>query len=131
MERIGFMGNIPEGLKYTNDHEWAKIEGSVAIVGITDYAQHELGDIVYVELPEQGSQITQGDQFGEIEAVKTVAPLNSPVSGKVIEVNTSLSDNAGAINNDPYGEGWIIKVEMTSPDEVESLLTAQKYEELT
>ena len=124
------MSNVPEELKYTKDHEWAKIEDNITIVGITDYAQHELGDIVYVELPEKGSDISQGEQFGEIEAVKTVAPLNSPVSGKVVEANTALSDNAGSINSDPYGQGWIIKIEISNPSELEILLDASKYREL-
>jgi glycine cleavage system H protein len=125
------MANVPQDLKYTKDHEWARIEGSVATVGITDYAQHELGDIVYVELPETGTEVAQEAQFGEIEAVKTVAPLNAPVSGKIIEANQALADNAGQINKDPYGNGWIVKIELANPAEPDALLSAAQYEELS
>jgi glycine cleavage system H protein len=124
------MANIPQDLKYTKDHEWARIEGGVATVGITDHAQHELGDIVYVELPETGAEVAQEAQFGEIEAVKTVAPLNAPVSGKIVEVNQTLADNAEQINKDPYGNGWIVKVELSNPAELDALLGAAQYEEL-
>lgn len=124
------MSDIPQDLKFTPDHEWARIKGNTAEVGITDHAQHELGDIIYVELPEVGAEVAQGAQFGEIEAVKTVAPLNAPVSGKVLAVNGALSDNAGVINTDPYGAGWIIKIEMKSPAEAASLLSADKYKEM-
>jgi len=123
------MSNVPDNLKYSSDHEWTAIEGNLATVGITDYAQHELGDIVYVDLPETGAEVKAGEQFGEIEAVKTVAPLNSPLSGKVVEVNEDLADNAGAINSDPYVAGWIIKIDMANPAEAESLLTAAAYKE--
>lgn len=124
------MSNVPQDLKYTKDHEWARIQGGQAVIGITDYAQHELGDIIYVELPEMGAEVTQGAQFGEIEAVKTVAPLNAPLSGKVIEVNGALSDNAGVINGDPYGAGWIIKIGISNPAEEASLLSGEQYKGL-
>ena len=124
------MSNVPQDLKYTKDHEWARIQGGQAVIGITDYAQHELGDIIYVELPEIGAEVTQGAQFGEIEAVKTVAPLNAPLSGKVAEVNAALSDNAGVINSDPYGAGWIIKIEISNAAEEASLLSGEQYKEL-
>lgn len=121
---------IPEDLKYTKDHEWARIEGDVVTIGITDYAQSELGDIVYVELPEVGNQTTQGESFGTIEAVKAVSDLFAPLSGEVIEVNTALTDQPEIINKDPYGEGWIIKIKISNPSEVDKLLNKEQYEEL-
>jgi glycine cleavage system H protein len=122
--------NVPENLKYTKDHEWAKIEGDVATVGITDYAQGELGDVVFVELPEVGSKVAQGDTFGTIEAVKAVADLFAPVSGEVVEVNPELESAPETVNQDPYGDGWMIKVKMENPDEANKLLDAEKYKEL-
>jgi len=121
---------VPEDLKYTKEHEWAKIEGDVATIGITDYAQSELGDIVYIELPKVDSEVEQMTPIGTIEAVKTVADLYSPLSGKVIEVNERLSQNPSIVNNDPYGEGWIAKIRISNPDEVENLLSAEDYREL-
>jgi len=121
---------IPEDLKYTKDHEWARIEGEVATIGITDYAQSELGDIVYLELPEVGDQTTQGESFGTIEAVKAVSDLFAPLSGEVTEVNTALADQPEIINKDPYGEGWIIKIRLSNPSEVDELLNKSQYEEL-
>jgi glycine cleavage system H protein len=122
--------NIPENLKYTKDHEWARIEGDMATVGITDFAQSELGDIVYVELPEVGSQTVQNESFGTIEAVKAVSDLFAPLSGEVVEVNEALADQPELINKDPYGEGWIIKIKLSNPEEVNNLLTKEQYEEL-
>lgn len=122
--------NVPESLKYTNDHEWALIEGDVATLGITEYAAGELGDVVYVELPEVGSQAGKGDSIGTIEAVKTVADIYSPLSGKIIEVNESLNDNAELINQDPYGKGWIAKLKIADPAEIEQLLNADDYQKL-
>ncbi len=122
--------NIPEDLKYTKDHEWARIDGEIATVGITDFAQSELGDIVYVELPEVGAQTTQNESFGTIEAVKAVSDLFAPLSGEVVEVNEALADQPELINKDPYGEGWIIKIKMSNPDEVANLLSKEQYEEL-
>ena len=106
------MTSVPNELKYTKEHEWTKIEGSIATIGITDHAQKELGDIVFVELPEVGTQISTGESFGTIEAVKTVSELYAPLSGKVVEVNEALRDDAGIINQDAYEKGWIIKVEV-------------------
>ncbi|NOX90806.1 MAG: glycine cleavage system protein GcvH [Calditrichaeota bacterium] len=122
--------NVPENLKYTSDHEWAKIDGDVAVIGITDYAQGELGDVVFVELPEVGSKVAKGDTFGTIEAVKAVADLFAPLSGEVIEINEKLENEPETVNNDPYGEGWMIKVKLENPDELNDLLDAQKYQEL-
>ena len=122
--------NVPENLKYTKDHEWAKIEGDMATVGITDYAQGELGDVVFVELPEVGSKVTKGETFGTIEAVKAVADLFAPVSGEVVEVNPTLESAPETVNQDPYGEGWMIKIKMENTDEVNDLLDAEKYKEL-
>lgn len=122
------MSNVPADLKYTKEHEWARIQGNTAVIGITDYAQHELGDIVFVQLPEAGASVEQGEPFGEIEAVKTVAALYAPLSGKVAEVNTALADKADAINTDPYGQGWIIKIEMSNPAQAAGLMAANAYQ---
>ncbi len=122
--------NIPAELKYSKDHEWARIEGDIAVVGITDYAQNELGDIVYVELPEVGTQVEQGKSFGTVEAVKAVSDLFAPLSGEVVEVNEKLNDSPELVNQDPYGEGWMIKIKMSNPDEVNQLLSKEEYEAL-
>ncbi len=124
------MSNIPENLKYTKDHEWAKLDGDVVTVGLTDYAQSELGDIVFVEMPEVGDTIEANEEFGTIEAVKTVAPMLSPVSGEVIEINEALEDASETINSDPYGEGWIVKIKVNDPTELENLLDADTYAKL-
>lgn len=122
------MSLVPDGLKYTKDHEWAKLEGAVATIGVTDHAQRELGDIVFVELPKVGATVTSGQSFGTIEAVKTVAELYAPVSGTVEAVNTALAADAGVINQDPYGKGWIIKVKVSGGQE--GLLDAAGYKAL-
>ena len=122
------MSLVPDGLQYTKDHEWAKIEGAVATVGVTDHAQRELGDIVFVEMPKVGAAVTAGKSFGTIEAVKTVAELYAPVSGTVEAVNTALAADAGVINQDPYGKGWIIKVKLSGSQD--GLLDAAGYEAL-
>jgi glycine cleavage system H protein len=122
--------HIPEDLKYTKDHEWARIEGNVATIGITDYAQSELGDIVYVELPEKGLATKQSESFGTIEAVKAVSDLFAPLSGEVTDVNTRLSDEPEIINKDPYGDGWIIKIKFSGKGELDHLLDKMAYEEL-
>ncbi len=122
--------NIPENLKYSQDHEWVRVEGNVAVVGITDYAQSELGDIVFVDIQTEGEELQQGELFGNIEAVKTVADALMPVSGKVIEVNSELEGAPESVNSDPYGKGWMIKVEMSAPDELEGLLDAAAYEKI-
>ncbi|MEO7427114.1 MAG: glycine cleavage system protein GcvH [Fibrobacteria bacterium] len=123
------MSLVPHELKYTKDHEWTKIEGAVATVGVTDHAQRELGDIVFVELPKVGAEVHSGKSFGTIEAVKTVAELYAPVSGTVTEVNAALSADAGVINQDPYGNGWIIKVKVDKASQ-EGLLDAAAYKAL-
>jgi len=119
--------SIPNELLYTEEHEWILVDGDVATIGITDYAQSELGDIVYIEFPEVGSEVDQMDPFGSIEAVKAVEELYAPVSGEIIEVNTNLEDNFQMINQDPYGDGWIIKIKVADPGELEALLTAEQY----
>jgi glycine cleavage system H protein len=123
------MSLVPDGLKYTKDHEWAKIEGAVATVGVTDHAQRELGDIVFVELPKVGASVQSGKSFGTIEAVKTVAELYAPVTGTITEVNTALSADAGVINQDPYGNGWIIKVKLDKATD-EGLMDPAAYKAL-
>lgn len=123
------MANIPEGLRYSKTHEWVRIEGSQAMIGITDFAQGELSDIVMVELPQVGREVKIEDSIGVIEAVKAVADLYSPISGKVLEVNTNLSASPGTINSDPYGEGWIAKLELADPSEAEKLMDAAAYKE--
>lgn len=119
--------NIPAQLKYTTDHEWVRIEGDMAFIGITDYAQGELGEIVYVDIPTEGETVAAGEVFGSIEAVKTVADLLMPVEGEVVELNAALEDQPELVNNDPYGEGWIIKVKMADPAKVETLMDAAAY----
>lgn len=122
--------NIPAQLKYTTDHEWVRIEGDMAFIGITDYAQGELGEIVYVDVPTEGETVAAGEVFGSIEAVKTVADLLMPVEGEVVELNAALEDQPELVNNDPYGEGWIIKVKMADPAKVETLMDAAAYSSL-
>lgn len=119
--------NIPAQLKYTTDHEWVRIEGDMAFIGITDYAQGELGEIVYVDVPTEGETVAAGEVFGSIEAVKTVADLLMPVEGEVVELNAALEDQPELVNNDPYGKGWIIKVKMADPAKVETLMDAAAY----
>lgn len=121
--------NIPAELKYSSDHEWVRVEGDVAIIGITDFAQSELGEIVYVDVTTEGETLDQDEVFGSIEAVKTVADLFLPVSGEILELNAELEDAPELVNEDPYGKGWIIKVKMSAPEQVEDLLTAAQYEE--
>jgi len=121
------MANVPANLKYSDDHEWCRVEGEYAYIGITDFAQSELGDIVFVDIPTEGETIAAGDVFGSIEAVKTVSDAFSPVSGVVEEINPAIDANPALVNKDPYGEGWMIKVKMSAPEEVESLLTAEQY----
>lgn len=121
---------FPDNLKYTKDHEWIKVEGQIATIGITDFAQGELGDIVYVDITTLGQELNQHQVFGTVEAVKTVSDLFMPVSGKVIEKNTALDSSPEKVNTDPYGEGWMIKIEVKNPDELNSLLSADQYKEL-
>ena len=122
--------NIPSNLQYTKDHEWAKIENGVATIGITDFAQGELGDIVFVELPEVGKSFNAGDTFGTIEAVKTVTDLFSPISGKIVAINEGLDNDPGKVNSDPYGDGWLVKIRLSDPDEKDGLLSSIAYEEI-
>ncbi len=122
--------NIPKDLGYTKEHEWVKIEGDVAIMGITDYAQGELGDIVFVELPQVGDSITEGEAFGTIEAVKAVSDMYAPLSGAVTDVNGDLDEAPETINNDCYGDGWMIKIKMADPSDADKLLSADQYKEL-
>jgi glycine cleavage system H protein len=122
--------NIPAELKYTKDHEWVKIEGDVAIVGITEFAQSELGDIVYVEIETIGETLDQEEVFGSVEAVKTVSDLFMPVSGEILEFNEALEGNPELVNSDPYGEGWMIKVKLTDASQYDQLLDAATYEGL-
>jgi len=120
--------NIPSTLKYTNDHEWIKIDGDVALVGITDFAQSELGDVVFVDIQTQGEKLGAGEVFGTIEAVKTVADAMMPVAGEVLEVNEELEGAPELVNNDPYGKGWMIKVKVENPSDIDNLLNAAQYE---
>ncbi len=120
--------NYPEGLKYTNEHEWVKLEGNVATVGITDYAQDQLGDIVYLELPEMNKQYEQGETFGVVESTKSVSDLYMPITGKVTAINEPLIDAPEKINEDPYGEAWMIKIELSKLSQLETLLNANEYQ---
>jgi len=122
--------NIPSNLQYTKDHEWVKIENGVATIGITDFAQGELGDIVFVELPEVGKSFNAGDTFGTIEAVKTVTDLFSPISGKIVAINEGLDSDPGKVNSDPYGDGWLVKIRLSDPDEKDGLMSSIAYEEI-
>ncbi len=122
--------NIPDDLLYTEEHEWVRVDGNVATFGITDYAQSELGDIVYVELPNVGDKTKQMEPFGTIEAVKAVSDLYAPLTGKVVEVNEALADSPDLVNKDPYGEGWMIRVEIADPSELEKLLSADDYKQV-
>ncbi|WP_108821480.1 glycine cleavage system protein GcvH [Dysgonomonas sp. Marseille-P4361] len=122
--------NFPENLKYSKDHEWIKVDGDTALVGITEFAQSELGEIVYVDVTTEGETINQDEVFGSIEAVKTVSDLMMPASGEVLEVNAELEDKPELINEDPYGKGWIIKVALSDASELDSLLSAEEYRKL-
>lgn len=119
---------FPKDLKYTKEHEWVKVEGNIATVGITDYAQDSLGDVVYVELPQEGASVTKNEPFGVVESVKAVSDLYSPISGSVVEVNDAIIDSPEAINEEPYGDAWMIKVEIGSDSDLEDLLTAEEYQ---
>jgi glycine cleavage system H protein len=125
------MANIPEDLHYSKDHEWVRVEGDIAVVGITDYAQNSLGDVVYVELPKVGEQFAANEPFGSVESVKAVSEVFSPVTGEVAGINETLNDEPEKVNQDPYGEGWMIRIKMSNPGEVDSLLTAAEYEDFT
>ena len=121
------MAKIPENLRYTSEHEWIRVEGNEAFVGITDYAQSELGEIVFVDVDSVGETLAQGEVFGTVEAVKTVSDLNMPVSGEVLELNEVLNDQPELVNSDPYGEGWMIRITVKDPAELDNLLDAAGY----
>ena len=122
--------NLPENLKYTDDHEWISVKDDVAIVGITDFAQSELGDIIFVEFPEIGLSVNQKDAAGTLEAVKTVADIYSPISGEIVEINDNLESNPELINENPYEDGWILKIKINNKEELDSLLSNSDYEKL-
>lgn len=122
--------NFPANVKYTNEHEWIRLEGNVAYVGITDYAQQQLGDIVFVDIPTEGEELDANEVFGTIEVVKTVSDLFLPVAGKVIEVNAALEANPEVVNSDPYGEGWLVKIEPANLADIDGLLDAEAYKQL-
>lgn len=119
--------NIPEDLKYSKEHEWVRVQGTTVTIGITDYAQDKLGEIVFVELPDEGEEVIKDEAFGAVESVKSVNDVFAPISGRVVELNDPLVDSPELINDDPYGEGWMIRVEMTSADDLKDLLTAKQY----
>lgn len=122
--------NFPADLKYTTDHEWIRVEGNIGTIGVTDHAQGELGDVVYLDISDSLSSVTAGASFGTIEAVKTVADLFAPISGKVVEVNKDLNNSPEQVNKDCYGEGWIVKIDMSNPSELDNLLTVDAYKAL-
>ena len=125
------MANVPEDLHYSKDHEWVRVEGDQAIIGITDYAQNSLGDVVYVELPKAGEEFAANEPFGSVESVKAVSEVFTPVAGAVVTINESLADEPEKVNSDPYGTGWMIRLRMANPADVDSLLTAAEYEDFT
>src|SRR6476661_8860930 len=125
------MANVPEDLHYSKDHEWVRVDGDQAIIGITDYAQNSLGDVVYVELPKAGDEFASNESFGSVESVKAVSEVFTPIAGSVVKINEALADEHESVNSDPYGEGWMIRLKMANAGEVDSLLTAAEYEDFT
>ena len=125
------MANVPEDLHYSKDHEWVRVDGDVAVIGITDYAQNSLGDVVYVELPKAGDEFAASEPFGSVESVKAVSEVFTPIAGVIAQINESLADEPETVNSDPYGSGWMIRLKMSNPGEVDSLLTAAEYEDFT
>jgi glycine cleavage system H protein len=123
------MSNIPENLRYSKDHEWVEVDGDIATIGITDYAQHSLGDVVYVDFPRVGDKFEAHEAFGSVESVKAVSEVFIPVGGEITEVNDGLNDTPEAVNNDAYGDGWMVKVSMSNPGEADAMLSAAEYEE--
>jgi glycine cleavage system H protein len=123
------MANIPENLRYSKDHEWVSVTGEVASIGITDYAQHSLGDVVYVDMPRVGDKFSTHEAFGSVESVKAVSEIFTPIAGEIIEVNDGLNDTPESVNNDPYSSGWMIKIKMDNPNEADKLLSSVEYEE--
>jgi glycine cleavage system H protein len=127
----GAMANVPEDLHYSKDHEWVRVDGNEAVIGVTDYAQNSLGDVVYVELPKPGDEFAANESFGSVESVKAVSEVFTPVAGVVSSINESLADEPEKVNSDPYGDGWMIRVKMSNSGEVDSMLTAAEYEDFT
>jgi len=125
------MANVPEDLHYSKDHEWVRVDGDQAIIGITDYAQNSLGDVVYVELPKAGDEFAANEPFRSVESVKAVSEVFTPIAGTVVTINESLADEPESVNSDPYGGGWMVRLKMANPGEVDSLLTAAEYEDFT
>ena len=125
------MANVPEDLHYSKDHEWVRVDGDQAIIGITDYAQNSLGDVVYVELPKAEEEFAANEPFGSVESVKAVSEVFTPVAGVIVKINEALADEPETVNSDPYGQGWMIRLKMSNPGEVDSLLTAAEYEDFT
>jgi glycine cleavage system H protein len=118
----------PSDLKYDKEHEWVRVEGDVAVIGISHFAQHQLGEVVYVDLPSEGDSVSAGEAFGEIESVKSVSELYSPADGEIVKVNSALSDSPETVNEDPYGEGWMIQIKLADPTQLDTLLAAEEYE---
>ncbi|MEQ1921889.1 MAG: glycine cleavage system protein GcvH [Pyrinomonadaceae bacterium] len=123
------MSNIPENLRYSKDHEWVGVDGDIATIGITDYAQHSLGDVVYIDMPRVGDKFSAHEAFGSVESVKAVSEIFLPVSGEISEVNDGLNDTPESVNNDPYTDGWMVKIKMDNPGEADGMLSAAEYEE--
>jgi glycine cleavage system H protein len=123
------MANIPENLRYSKDHEWVSVSDDVAAIGITDYAQHSLGDVVYIDMPRVGDKFSTHEAFGSVESVKAVSEIFTPIAGEIVEVNEGLNDTPEAVNNDPYTGGWMIKIKMDNPNEADKLLSSVEYEE--
>ena len=121
------MSNIPEELKYSKDHEWIQVDGDIATIGITDYAQNSLGDVVYVELPNKGEDFSAHEAFGSVESVKAVSEIFTPIAGEIVESNEDLNDTPEVVNDDPYGNAWMVKIKMGNSGEVDSLLSAEEY----
>lgn len=125
------MANVPEDLHYSKDHEWVRVDGDQAVIGITDYAQNSLGDVVYVELPKTGDQFAANEPFGSVESVKAVSEVFTPIAGSIVAINESLADEPEKVNSDPYNDGWMIRLKMDNPSAVDSLLSAAEYEDFT
>ncbi|CAN5442451.1 glycine cleavage system protein GcvH [soil metagenome] len=123
------MSNIPENLRYSKDHEWVAVDGDVATIGITDYAQHSLGDVVYIDMPRVGDKLNNHEAFGSVESVKAVSEIFTPIAGEIVGVNSELNDTPEDVNNNPYDAGWMIKVKMDNPLEADGMLSAEEYEE--
>ena len=123
------MSNIPENLRYSKDHEWVLVEGETASIGITDYAQHSLGDVVYIDMPRVGDRLSSHEAFGSVESVKAVSEIFTPVAGEIVEVNDGLNDSPEKVNSDPYGDAWFIRIKMDNPGDADAMLSGEEYEE--